>query len=128
MLIPKTKATVTAGAGATGIAVTPDRRSVYVVNSGDDTVSQYGVDPVTGSLTPKLPQTASTGRDPMFVAVTPDGNSAYVTNDFPARGESRDRVSSMRPALLSRDRGNRVRVIAERERTIRIVQCATRRT
>ena len=64
--------------------MSPDGRNAYVANGflDDDTVSQYGIDPVTGALSPKTPPTVAAGRAPLGVAVSPDGRSAYVTNQF----------------------------------------------
>ena len=45
MLQQKTPASVPAGFAAIDIALTPDGRSAYVTNQGDDTLSQYDVDP-----------------------------------------------------------------------------------
>jgi YVTN family beta-propeller protein len=82
-LFPKTPATVAAGqfgGFSTGIAVTPDGKSVYVTNGGDNTVSQYDIDPQNGALTPKTTATVAAGAGPTGVAVSPDGGSAYVSN------------------------------------------------
>jgi 6-phosphogluconolactonase len=69
-LSPKTPATVAAGPGSTasGLAVNPDGKSAYVVNSS--VVSQYSIDPVSGALTPKTPATASTGGGSTGIAIT----------------------------------------------------------
>jgi DNA-binding beta-propeller fold protein YncE len=68
------------------MAVGPDGKSAYVVNTGGRTVSQYDVDPSSGALTPKTPATVPTSRGfygevgPHAIAVTPDGKHAYVTD------------------------------------------------
>ena len=81
-LSPKTPATVPTGglpeSGPAGIAVTPDGKSAYVANSNRSTVSQYDVDPQSGTLSLKTPATVAAGSEPVSVAVTPDGKSAYV--------------------------------------------------
>jgi DNA-binding beta-propeller fold protein YncE len=84
-LSPKTPASIAAGAGGdpNDVAVTPDGKSVYVTNTGSglgDSISQYNVDPLTGTLSPKVPATVATGTGPLGIAVTPDGRSVYVTN------------------------------------------------
>jgi hypothetical protein len=86
-LWPKVPATVATGLGPFGVAVTPDGRSAYVTNIGNelgpppgDTLSQCNVNPLTGALSPKVPATVATGTGPRGIAVTPDGRYAYVTN------------------------------------------------
>src|SRR5947208_11604345 len=73
-------ATVGAGSGPSAVAITRDRRTVYITDAFSDTVSQYDVDPLSGALTPKVPATVVTGMYPDGVAVAPDGRSAYVAN------------------------------------------------
>jgi YVTN family beta-propeller protein len=71
---------VVAGGGpSAGLAVSPDGKSVYVANSGSDTVSQYDVG-ASGALSPKRVDAVGTGDEPSGVAVTPDGRSVYVAN------------------------------------------------
>jgi DNA-binding beta-propeller fold protein YncE len=79
-LTPKSPATVPAGSQGGSVAVSPDGKSVYAVNSGDGTVSQYSVG-AGGRLSPKSPPTVGTsGVSPGFIALSPDGAYAYVTN------------------------------------------------
>ncbi|HWM10059.1 MAG TPA: PKD domain-containing protein [Solirubrobacteraceae bacterium] len=78
-LTPKSPPTVPTGDGPSGIAVSPDGRSVYVANRDSDTVSQFDVGP-GGGLAPKSPATVATGGAPNGVAVSPDGRSVYVAN------------------------------------------------
>jgi DNA-binding beta-propeller fold protein YncE len=79
-LSPKTPATVATGVDPVAIAVTPDGGSAYVPNldphdfsNGIETgnVSQYTIDPVTGSLSPKTPATVLTVTRPMGIAIGP---------------------------------------------------------
>ena len=71
---------VAAGSGPVAIGVTPDAKSVYVVNQGDNTVSQYAINQTTGTLSAEFPFTVATGPHPTAIAVSSDGKSAYVTN------------------------------------------------
>jgi DNA-binding beta-propeller fold protein YncE len=77
-------------ANATGTNITADVTSVnvvcagplqyaYVVNSGDNTVSQYTVG-AAGSLVPMSAPTVGTGTAPQSMAVDPLGRYAYVPN------------------------------------------------
>ncbi len=59
-----------------GIAMTPNGKSAYVVDSGDHTLTQYDVGP-TGELSPKTPATVLC-CDSENVLVSSDGKSAYV--------------------------------------------------
>jgi YVTN family beta-propeller protein len=61
------------GAFPTGIAVSPEGTHVYVVNSGDDSVSAIDAD--TGTAV-----TIAVGHAPYGIALTPDGRKAYVAN------------------------------------------------
>jgi DNA-binding beta-propeller fold protein YncE len=74
-LSPKTPATAPAGIEPVGVAVTPDGKSAYVTNFNNfaptGTVSQYDIDPVTGTLSPKNPATVSSGPSPTGIAVRP---------------------------------------------------------
>jgi DNA-binding beta-propeller fold protein YncE len=65
--------------GPFAIAVSPDGKSVYTANNGDNTVSQYDVG-ANGALTPKNPVTLADGADPTGIAVSPRGNSVYVVD------------------------------------------------
>jgi DNA-binding beta-propeller fold protein YncE len=78
-LLPKTPASVAAGSGALGVAVSPDGGSVYVTNFFSNDVSQYDVG-AGGALSPKSPATVTTGSGAVHLAVGPDGGSVYVTN------------------------------------------------
>jgi YVTN family beta-propeller protein len=65
---------VTVGAGAVGLAITPDGRTALVVNQGDGTVTP--VDLATGTAG----QVIGVGVNPFEIAITPNGKSAYVPN------------------------------------------------
>lgn len=67
-------ATVEIGSRPTGVAISPDGRTVYVANQGDGTVSV--IDTVTNTLT----ATIGVGVSPQSVAVSPDGSHAYVAS------------------------------------------------
>lgn len=61
-------------------AVSPDGKSVYVVNGANlDAVSQYDI-AGDGTLSPKTPAGAGTSDDSWGIALTADGANAYVTN------------------------------------------------
>jgi DNA-binding beta-propeller fold protein YncE len=68
-LEPKDPATVSAGLGPTGVAVSPDGTSVYVANNNSDNVSQYDVG-AGGGLQAKNPATVAAGDGPMYLAVS----------------------------------------------------------
>jgi hypothetical protein len=63
------------GTKPTGIAVTPDGARVYVVNQGDDTLSE--LDGATG-LAIGTPFALGSGA-PLAIAINPSGTAAYVT-------------------------------------------------
>jgi DNA-binding beta-propeller fold protein YncE len=63
----------------TGLAVSPDGKSVYVANTGDGRIYQYDAGG-GGELSPKRPPSVAAGTGPFGVAVSPDGQSVYVTN------------------------------------------------
>ena len=62
-----------------GSGISPDGKSVYVANQGDDSISQYDVG-ANGALSPKSPPTVATGDTPILPSVSPDGHSVYVAN------------------------------------------------
>jgi DNA-binding beta-propeller fold protein YncE len=82
-LTPLSPPAVTCVCGPSGIAVSPDGRSVYVTHFVNPpalgTVSQFDVG-AGGALTPKVPATVTAGNGPLRIAVTPDGKSVYVTD------------------------------------------------
>lgn len=75
-----TPATVATGANPQRIAISPDGSSVYVVNTGGNTLSQYSRNTGTGVLSALAPATVATDIGPIGVAISPDGAFAYVTN------------------------------------------------
>jgi 6-phosphogluconolactonase len=79
MLVPLIPPETAADETSTGVAASPDGRSLYVVNQGSNSVSQYDVS-LDGTLTPKTPATVGTGEFPFGIAVAPDGAHAYVAN------------------------------------------------
>jgi DNA-binding beta-propeller fold protein YncE len=91
-LSPKSPATVAAGIHPVAVAVSPDGRSVYVINAGSgsggsDNVHQFDVGP-SGALVPKSPPRVATGKYPDGVTVSPDGENVFVANggNWPQRG------------------------------------------
>jgi YVTN family beta-propeller protein len=56
------------------IAITPDARTAYVVNHGNDSVTPINL--ATNTLGPAI----MVGRNPHAIAITPDGTTAYVAN------------------------------------------------
>ncbi len=73
-------ASVSAGAGAVRVTVSPNGHNVYVTNGNAATVSQYSRNTETGKLTALSPATVATGSEPEDVVVSPDGANAYVAN------------------------------------------------
>jgi uncharacterized repeat protein (TIGR01451 family) len=67
-------ATIPAGNGPMGVAITPDGTKAYVADSSDNTVS------VINTTTNTVIATISIGDFPFEIAITPDGMKAYVTN------------------------------------------------
>jgi DNA-binding beta-propeller fold protein YncE len=79
VLTPMTPASVSAGSGPAGIAVSPNGQNVYVTDYVGDDVSQFTVG-AGGVLTPMTPATVAAGTGPHAVAVSPDGQNVYVTD------------------------------------------------
>ncbi len=79
---------VVGGTSPLALAVTPDGKSVYVINiyfRGWDTISQFSIDPRSGTLSPKTPAAvggfgSEWGQDIEGIAVAPDSRSVYLTN------------------------------------------------
>lgn len=72
--VNKVVATVPVGSFPYGLVVSPDNSTVYVLNSGSNSVS------VIDATTNTLKTTIAVGTYPEFGAVTPDGTTLYVTN------------------------------------------------
>ena len=73
-------ATVEAGNGPIGLAISPDGRNVYAANSSSATVSQYSRNAETGKLTPLSPAVVAAGNNAHGILVSPDGRNVYATN------------------------------------------------
>jgi YVTN family beta-propeller protein len=67
-------AIINVGDGPIGLAVTPDRGDVYVVNSNDDTVS------IIDTFTDTVIDTVTVGSAPWGITVGAEGKYVYVTN------------------------------------------------
>src|SRR5439155_1401820 len=66
--------------------VPPDGTTAYVVNSADNLVWMYNIDPATGKLSPKTPAGVPTSGGPQSIVVSPDGHNAYVTDQVGPTG------------------------------------------
>jgi DNA-binding beta-propeller fold protein YncE len=76
------------GAGSAAVAISPDGRSVYVLDATpNNRVFQYDVG-ADGGLTPKPQPTVETGPIPTGIAVSPDGRSVYVADDGSTDGSA----------------------------------------
>ena len=78
-LQPLSPSTVSGGASANGVIVSPDGRSVYVTDFGNSGLSEFSVG-AGGVLTAKTPNPILTGPSPEGLAETPDGHNVYVAN------------------------------------------------
>jgi 6-phosphogluconolactonase len=78
---------VTSGSGSgvmanvttVAVACTNRPQYAYVVNNGDNTVSQYAID-ASGTLSTLSVATVATGNSPQSITIDPSRNYAYVTN------------------------------------------------
>jgi DNA-binding beta-propeller fold protein YncE len=123
-LVPKTPPAVPAGIGPTGgVAVSPDAKSLYLVNGGSETISQYDIG-AGGRATPKSVNAAGAGDSPSWIALTPDGKTAYGANVGEGEGGSGGSISEYnvldngeligkRPATLPADNAATVAVSAD---------------
>ena len=72
----KVIATISVGSGPTGVAVTPDNKSVYVTNQSSNSVSVID----TATNTVKTTISSGLGTGPDGIAMAPDGRHVYVVN------------------------------------------------
>ena len=71
-------APITVGSTPFGIAITPDGKTAYVTNAGDNTVTP--IDVATNTAGAAIHVGSRSFGTPVAVAITPDGKTAYVTN------------------------------------------------
>ena len=67
---------------STPVDVMVDRQGkyLYVVNSGNNTINAYSIDPTSGALTALSSPTIGTGTAPSFGAIDPSNTHLYVAN------------------------------------------------
>jgi len=65
---------------ASGIAVTPDGKSMFVSNRGHESVTGFAVDPATGLLELRS-WTNCGGKKPRFITLDPSGFRLFVANE-----------------------------------------------
>jgi YVTN family beta-propeller protein len=73
-------ATIPAGVGPYGVAVSPDGSKVYVTNTLLNATGPRGNVSVIDTATNMVTATILVGSYPTGVAVTPDGKKVYVAN------------------------------------------------
>ena len=66
-------------AGAYDVAISPDGNHAYVTSTGDDALTVFSRDEVTGGLSLVMSTTNLDMVDPYMVEVSPDGTQVYVT-------------------------------------------------
>jgi 6-phosphogluconolactonase (cycloisomerase 2 family) len=69
------------GSAPLSIAFNPSGTYAYVVNTVDNSVTQFTVNPSTGALSMNGPD-VPTGRGPAWVVVDPSGSFVFVTNSL----------------------------------------------
>jgi 6-phosphogluconolactonase len=79
VLMPTAQVGVQAGNSPTSVAIDPSDKFAYVVNRIGDTVSAYGIDSTTGSLSPIA--VATTGPQPWRITVDLSGKFVYVGDE-----------------------------------------------
>ncbi|WP_267426706.1 lactonase family protein [Methylobacterium sp. GC_Met_2] len=79
-LTPTLPPDVFSASTAAAIVVTPDGRSVYASNRGQDGIARFRVDAEAGRLDP-TGWTPAGGRDPRFMTLAPDGRHLLVANE-----------------------------------------------
>jgi 6-phosphogluconolactonase len=70
---------LTANVTTVAVACTNLPQYAYVVNNGNNTVSQYSID-ASGILSPLIVATVATGNSPQSITVDPSNKYVYVTN------------------------------------------------
>ena len=115
---PAVLQTVSAGANASGVAISPDARLALIANGGGDSVSVFRIQGKT--LSPAGTIAMPSGSKPLDVKFSPDGRSAYVVTQGDGRlvhlAIEGDRVTATgdsillgsKPYSLSIDRSNRM--------------------
>ena len=99
-------ATVEAGSGPIGIAISPNGKSVYAVNSVSETVSQYSRNTETGALSVSSSAIAAQANAHGIV-VSPDEKNVYVTNygsgtvSQYSRNTETGKLAALSPATVS---------------------------
>ena len=76
--------TVAAGSGPEGVAVSPDGKSVYVTNLGDNTSPSTTSEPGVASR-PRVRAAGGAADGPEGIAVSPNGKNVYVAASFSDR-------------------------------------------
>jgi 6-phosphogluconolactonase (cycloisomerase 2 family) len=63
--------------------IAPNGKNAYVIGNTSSGVSQYRINPRTGTLSSKTVSTAPTVQHPeaIAIAIAPNGRSAYVTSE-----------------------------------------------
>ena len=97
--------TIATGTQPRGIVVSPDGTSVYVVNYGSNTISQYTRNTSTGLLTAKVPATIASSIYPSSIAISADGTSVYITSlqGYAVSQYTRDTSTGLLTAKVPRD-------------------------
>src|SRR3989475_56240 len=124
-------ATIAVGKRPRGMALSPDRRTVYVALGEDDALGVVDV------ASAKQTQTIPAGRDPELVVLSPDGKIAYVSNEEIAHASAIDIASGktlfstpvgVEPegVGITRD-GTKLYVTAETNSTVSVLDAKTGR-
>jgi 6-phosphogluconolactonase (cycloisomerase 2 family) len=73
-----------------GLVFEPNGEAIYVVNSGNDRLTGYSIDPSTGDLAVLKSSPFDTGNTPLSIAITPSGNYVYAGDKSGIRGFARN--------------------------------------
>lgn len=65
------------------LAITPNGKFLYAANYSDNTISGFGIDANTGTLSP-MASTFPSGNNPASIAIHPNGSFFYVANQSPS--------------------------------------------